>query len=90
MIRAAYRVWKARYPQGGPRFIFFITMGTVTSVVAFLFGVAYISGLIRNTSPTGESYRPAGFALCASAVFGLLVFWGTAWWYSRQDSPEEH
>ncbi len=90
MIRAAHRVWKDRYPQGGPRFVFFITMGTVTSVVAFLFGVAYISGLIRDTSAGGESYRPAGFALCASAVFGLLIFWGTAWWYSRQDSPKKN
>ncbi len=46
MFRAAYRLWKRKYPQGGARFVIFITMGIGISLAAFGFGVAYITGAI--------------------------------------------
>ncbi len=89
MFRSAYRLWESRYPQGGVRFIIFITMGLTISLAAFGFGLAYITGLIRNTAPGAESYRSAGVGLCIAAVVSSLSFLLAVRWYANQDEPEE-
>ncbi len=83
MFRSAYRLWERQYSHGGIRFIAFISMGTAISVLAFLLGIAYITGLLRAPSPT-ESYRPAGVGMCIAAIVSLSSFLLAVWWYARQ------
>ncbi len=89
MFRSAYRLWKKKYPQGGARFIIFITMGIGISLAAFGFGVAYITGAIQAPPAEPQSYRQEGIGLCVAAVVSLLAFLLAVRWYAHQDGAED-
>ncbi len=90
MFRSAYRLWKGRYPHGGVRFIIFASTGITISLLAFGAGVTYITGIIRNSSPGGESYRPAGIGLCIAAVISLLSFLLSVRWFAHEGAESEN
>jgi hypothetical protein len=89
MFRSAYRLWKSRYPQGGVRFIIFITMEFTISLAALGFGLAYITGVIGNAAHGTKSYRSAGVGFCIAAIVSLLSFLLAVRWYANQDQSEK-
>ncbi len=76
-------------PSGRGPVLIFITMGIGISLVAFAFGVAYITGSIQAPPAEPQSYRQEGIGLCVVAVISLLAFLLAVRWYAHQDGAED-